>query len=354
MPVRPLDAIRHFLGHGSPEPRNESPAHAGQAVVRHSETGRSHAEPEAGEAAEQDQPDTGLPASESATGDDSARSSQLARHMASYLKARAEETLASLLDEISREMAARSSQALDHTRQDISAEIAGVREDVLASSREFSRLGREFTRWGATLESIQTVISSVGPNMERLESSLRNDLVRELASDRQLREVSEREALDDMLAALDGLEAGQQDGRELLQALGGVQRRLSDATAQRWWRAMAEATGVKRKLPEIPMADLESWINGLELTYRRLQDALGRRGVAPIEAVGKPFDPYLHEAVAVEPCPLEQGGIVLREQRKGYRTADRVVRLSQVVVGRGEPGKGNSQPSRRSTEEAKE
>ncbi|MDO8690125.1 MAG: nucleotide exchange factor GrpE [Dehalococcoidia bacterium] len=322
--------------------------------MSYSETGRFRAEHEASEALEQGQPGAGLPSLEGATDDDRVRSPQVARHMAAYLKARAEETMATLLDEISREMTARSSQALDQTRQEISAQIAGVREDVLASSREFSRMGREFTRWGASLESIQTAISGFGPDMERLESSLRNDRLRELASDRQLREESERQALDDMLAALDGMEAGQQHGRDLLQALGGVQLRLSDETAQRWWRAMAEATGVRRELPEIPMDDVESWINGLDLTYRRLQDALGRRGVVPIEAIGKPFDPYLHEAVAVEPCPQDQDGIVLQEQRKGYRMGDRVVRLSQVVVGDGEHGRDESEADCRGIEEARE
>jgi molecular chaperone GrpE len=56
--------------------------------------------------------------------------------------------------------------------------------------------------------------------------------------------------------------------------------------------------------------------------------------VTPIEAVGQPFDPHLHEAVAVESCAAGQDGVVLRELRRGYRTAERVVRLAQVVVGR--------------------
>ena len=154
---------------------------------------------------------------------------------------------------------------------------------------------------------------------------------------------------DEILATLDGLEIGLQEGRELVSALAGIQNRLKDATVQRWWRAMGEATGVKRPLPGIPLADLESLVTGLELTYRRLQDALARHGVTAIEAVGKPFDPYVHEAVAVEPCPEEQDGLVLREQRRGYHTTDRVIRLSQVVVGRGEAGKASARRGRTRT-----
>ena len=348
--MRPLAAIRRLLGQESSVHRDEGASDDKQPVMEPSGTERRDREQAYHDALQEPSRDDPL-ASDYAGGNFEVRSSHVARLMGSYLKARAEETLASLLEELSNELAARSGQALDSARQQISAEIASVREDVSSSRSEVSRMGRELIRWGATLDSVLASTAAIGPNMERLESSLRTELMRELARYRQLREESEQAALDDMLAALDGLEAGQQDGRELLQALASVQRRLGDATAQRWWRAMAEATGVKRRLPEIPVADVESWINGLELTYKRLQDALGRRGVTRIEAVGKPFDPYLHEAVAIESCSQEQDGIVLREQRKGYRTADRVVRLSQVVVGLGEPTMSNNKPRRRSTEQ---
>ena len=82
------------------------------------------------------------------------------------------------------------------------------------------------------------------------------------------------------------------------------------------------------------------------MTHRRLRDALARRGVMPIDAVGMPFDPYLHEAVAVEPCPEERDGVVLREERRGYRTAEGVFRLAQVVVGCAAPPKAPSRGRR--------
>lgn len=280
-------------------------------------------------------------------------SPRIARHVMAYLNARAEEALAHLLEELSRETAREVAESLEENRQAVSAEIAEVREGILSSQREFSRIGRELVRSGATLESIREAVTALGPAMERVESSLRSELMQEHARERRLREEAEQAALDDILATLDGLEAGLEHGRELVQALSEAQRRLKDSTVQRWWRAMGEATGVKRPLPEVPVADVEGWIGGLELTHRRLQDALARRGVTPIDAVGKPFDPYLHEAVAVEPCPPERDGMVLREERRGYRAADRIVRLSQVVVGRGVPPGGGAKRRRasRATEE---
>jgi len=279
--------------------------------------------------------------------EDAMPSRRLARHMMAYLNARAEETLALLLEELSKEMTGELAESLESARKGISAEVAQVREGIQSSHREFSRIGRELVRSGAALESIQAAVAALGPALERMEDSLRAELVQGRNRDRQLYDEVERAALDDMIAALDGLDAGLEEGRELVSALADTQRRLKDAMVQRWWRAMGQATGVKRPLPEIPLEDVEGWIGGLELTYRRLQDALARRGVVPIDAAGKPFDPHLHEAVAVEPCPEEQDGIVLREERRGYRTPERILRLSQVVVGRAVPPQPAGHPVRR-------
>ena len=274
-------------------------------------------------------------------------SSRRARLVSAYLNIRAEEMLALLLEDLSRDAARELSRTVQHSYQSVSAELAGVRESVGASQRDLSRIGRELIRSGAAIESIQAAVSESGPVMRRLENLLQSQLEQESARGQRLREEVERSGIDDLLATLDGLEAGLDDGQSLLQELEDARRRLKDATVARWWRAMGEATGVKRPLPDVPVAGVQSWIEGLELTRRRLLDALARRGVMPIEAVGRPFDPHLHEAVAVEPCPAEQDGLVLREQRRGYRASDRIVRLSQVVVGRGEPGKTRNPHRRR-------
>lgn len=275
------------------------------------------------------------------------RTSDLTGLMSAYLNARAEEIVALLLDGLTNETTRELGQMIENSRQSISAEVAAMREGVTSSQREVSRMGRELVRTGATMESVREALSSMGADVGRLETALQT----ELDIVRQLRVETGLAGLDEILATLDGLEIGLTEGRDLLQAMAVAHRRLKDSTVQRWWRAMGEATGIKRPLPEVPLADFESLIAGLELTYRRLQDSLARRGVTAIEAAGKPFDPYVHEAVATEPCPEEQERLVLREERRGYRTGDRVIRLSQVVVGRGQPvrkaTKGRLSPSDR-------
>src|SRR5438105_10780234 len=43
----------------------------------------------------------------------------------------------------------------------------------------------------------------------------------------------------------------------------------------------------------------ESWLKGIELSVRKLEDALGTHGLEPIESIGSRFDPKVHEAVGV-------------------------------------------------------
>jgi molecular chaperone GrpE len=72
-------------------------------------------------------------------------------------------------------------------------------------------------------------------------------------------------------------------------------------------------------------------VEGVGSTYAQLLETLSRDGFAPIEAVGAPFDPSLHEAISVIPGEGEQ--VVNQVVRKGYVMGGRVLRPSLVVVG---------------------
>jgi len=78
----------------------------------------------------------------------------------------------------------------------------------------------------------------------------------------------------------------------------------------------------------------ESWVKGLELSVRKLEDALGTHGLEAIESVGAPFDPKLHEAVGHEESTEHPEDTVVSELRRGYRVRDRVVRPALVKVAR--------------------
>jgi molecular chaperone GrpE len=84
--------------------------------------------------------------------------------------------------------------------------------------------------------------------------------------------------------------------------------------------------------------DLESLLQGVELVRRDLLGALAKNGVTPIEALGQPFDPALHEAMAQAPDGTVAPNTVIEELQKGYKLRDRLVRPSRVVVARAPDG----------------
>jgi len=71
---------------------------------------------------------------------------------------------------------------------------------------------------------------------------------------------------------------------------------------------------------------------GVAATHRLFLDALREAGAAPIESVGRPFDPNVHEAVATAPAEGVPPGTVAREVRRGWRLGNELLRPAQVVV----------------------
>jgi len=73
---------------------------------------------------------------------------------------------------------------------------------------------------------------------------------------------------------------------------------------------------------------------GVELIQNKLKNTLIQKGLKPMESVGKPFDPELHEAITNIPAPTEDlKGKVIDEMEKGYFLNDKVVRFAKVIVG---------------------
>jgi len=78
----------------------------------------------------------------------------------------------------------------------------------------------------------------------------------------------------------------------------------------------------------------EAWVRGLELTVRKLDDALAAHGLEPIESVGARFDPKFHEAIGHMESSEQPEDTVVSELRRGYRMRDRVLRPALVRVSR--------------------
>lgn len=79
-----------------------------------------------------------------------------------------------------------------------------------------------------------------------------------------------------------------------------------------------------------------NWIDGFRLIQRKLQGVLDAQGMTEIKAMGEPFDPCIHEAVAHHEG---EEGIVIAEIQKGYKLNDKVLRPTLAVVGKGKEEK---------------
>ena len=80
----------------------------------------------------------------------------------------------------------------------------------------------------------------------------------------------------------------------------------------------------------------DALIGGVKLTLRQIQDYLKKQGVTPIEAVGKEFDPALHDAVMRVEDSDQPENTVVEELQRGYILHDKVLRPAMVKVARSE------------------
>lgn len=89
----------------------------------------------------------------------------------------------------------------------------------------------------------------------------------------------------------------------------------------------------ERGLAAVPEDEKDgAFADGMNKIYKQLTKQLEDLGVTPIEAVGKEFDPNLHNAVMQVESEEYESGIVAQELQKGYKFHDTVLRHSMVGV----------------------
>lgn len=77
---------------------------------------------------------------------------------------------------------------------------------------------------------------------------------------------------------------------------------------------------------------LKNYVKGFEMIYQQLIATLEKEGVKEIEALNKPFDPNVHQALMQESVEGVESGIVVEVLQKGYMLKDRVLRATLVKV----------------------
>jgi molecular chaperone GrpE len=109
---------------------------------------------------------------------------------------------------------------------------------------------------------------------------------------------------------------------------------IQHASADLIARLLPALDDLHKALDHKPKGVDEGFAKGLELSVRKLDEALSAHGLEPIEAVGARFDPKLHEAIGSEESAEHPEDTVTSELRRGYRIRDRVVRPALVKVAR--------------------
>ena len=83
---------------------------------------------------------------------------------------------------------------------------------------------------------------------------------------------------------------------------------------------------------EVPNATLESLKEGVEMIQKQFTTFLKNQKAEPIEALGKPFDPNLHEVLNQQESEEHEENTVIQEYSKGYTLNGRILRPAKVVI----------------------
>jgi molecular chaperone GrpE len=79
-------------------------------------------------------------------------------------------------------------------------------------------------------------------------------------------------------------------------------------------------------------AAAQSLQTGVQMVAQQLRTILTEAGLEEIDAVGKQFDPNLHEAISQQPADGVPEGQIVQQLRKGYRLRERLLRPASVIV----------------------
>jgi molecular chaperone GrpE len=107
---------------------------------------------------------------------------------------------------------------------------------------------------------------------------------------------------------------------------------IQHASAELIGRLLPALDDLHQALDHKPKGVDEAWLKGVELSVRKLEEALKAHGLESIDAVGKPFDPNVHEAIGHEESSEHPEDTVVKVLRRGYRVRGRVLRPALVKV----------------------
>ena len=145
------------------------------------------------------------------------------------------------------------------------------------------------------------------------------------------------------LAALEAALAAEKDKNVRLYAdFENFRRRMERERLETWARAEHEILAALLPVVDnfdraMAQAGDDPFSEGVRMVHSSLIDFLAKREVTTIATVGEPFDTAIHEAVAYQPSPDAEEGIIIYETRRGYMVGHSVLRPASVIVSSGKP-----------------
>lgn len=159
-------------------------------------------------------------------------------------------------------------------------------------------------------------------------------------------ETTNASASDDLKTALAQAEARAAEHKDLyfraLAELENVRKRAVRDVEQAHKYALEKFAGelvavkdsLELGLANRSQADAQSVLEGTEATLKLLSKAFEKSGIEELDPSGQPFNPELHEAMAMQDSADQPANNVLMVVQKGYRLNGRLLRPARVIVAR--------------------
>ncbi|MCH5348397.1 MAG: nucleotide exchange factor GrpE [Oscillospiraceae bacterium] len=182
------------------------------------------------------------------------------------------------------------------------------------------------------------------PDAEETAEELPENITEEISEEEELQEEipadeAAEESPEDKIKALEEAAAADKDKYLRLLAEYDNFRKRSikeklDASDNATAKAALEVISVIDNFERAVAAECsdENYKKGVEMIYNQFIQVINKLGVEEIDALGKEFDPNLHNAVTqIEDESLGEN-VVAQVYQKGYKLGDKVIRCAMVVV----------------------
>jgi molecular chaperone GrpE (heat shock protein) len=208
-------------------------------------------------------------------------------------------------------------------------QFKSLKEELDQGQQILSKLGRDQMEMNITLESLSQLWEENSIEGQKCLSAIKSleKVIKqwEAGLSREIRDAFVNE-LHPLIQVLDGLEESLSYAEESTIPICQNHRpRNFIALIRRLFKGKSLEEGRK-------YFDKAQWIEGLRITQRKLEEFFRNMGISVIEAVGKPFDPHQHQSVGVYETSEMEENMVVKEEIKGYRYGDSIIRYPQVVV----------------------